>query len=137
MTTLRIEVGRRSGTTVWDVLEGLRIAGCMKDVEIDPDPIAFLPIVDLRAALESEGYYVELRPWPDPPPLPFFTRVRYWPRRAYRWARRVVLRERLEDQFLQDVFDSYGNSKAMHDASTRESPMLRMLRGKAPDDPPP
>lgn len=35
MTTLRIKVGRHSGTKVEDIIEGLRLCGVMKHLEIE------------------------------------------------------------------------------------------------------
>lgn len=130
MTTLRIEVGRRSGTTIADVVAGLDRAGCMKSLEIDPDQIAFLPIDDLRDALVRDGFFVELVPWPPPPPLPLWARVRAWPYRVWMWGRRVVLRETEEEQFARVYWESFVGNDALHRASTRESPMMKAIRDR-------
>lgn len=130
MTTLRIEVGRASGTTIEHVIRGLRIAGCMKDVEIE-EGHAFLPIEELRAALEGDGFYVEVIPQPVPPPVPFWRYVVSWPRRVYFWGRRVLLRESYTDQLVDALMGGY-DGDALHAASTRESPILRMAVSKAP-----
>jgi hypothetical protein len=123
MTTLRIEVARCSGTTIEDVLQGLRLAGCMKHVEIDPGEHQFIPIEELQHALECDGFYVDVRPWPEPPPLPLWRRVRALPRRAYLWGRRVFLGETYTEQYLNAVWGGDA-SDALHRLSTRESPLL-------------
>lgn len=125
MTTLRIEVGRRSGTTVEQVVAGLRMAGVMKDLEIDPGQHQWIPIEELTEALLGDLVFVELVPWPAPPPLPLWRRIRALPYRAYLWARRVVLRESYTEQFLRASMPSDTLASAM----TRECPMLRKLRG--------
>lgn len=132
MTTLRIEVGRRTGTTIYDVLEGLRTAGCMKYLEIDPDAQEYVPIEDLRRVLETEGFDVELVPWPDPPPLPWWRTVRGWPRRVYYWGRRVVLRETHDQQLSRVMADIYGKGDLLHAASLRDSPVMQQLKKEAP-----
>ncbi len=124
MTTLRIEVGRHCSTRVEDVVEGLIRAGCMKSIEIDPSAPAFLPIEELKAALEAELFYVDLVSWPEPPPPPLGRRLRSLPRRLYRWCRRVVLQESYTEQFMAD---RWGDE--LHSLSTRESPMMRKMRG--------
>jgi hypothetical protein len=127
VTTLRIEVARCSGTTIADVLQGLRLAGCMKHIEIDPSEHQFIPYEQLSDALERDGFYVEVRPWPEPPPLPLWRRARALPRRAYLWGRRVFLGETYTEQYLHAV---WGNdpSDALHRVSMAESPLLRMRR---------
>jgi hypothetical protein len=127
LTTLRIDVGRCSGTTIEDIVKGLRLAGCMKSLEMDPNGWEFIPRDELKRALESDGFCVEVVAWPDPPPLPLWQRVRAWPFRIYLWARRVVLRERIEDQFMRDLFGGH-DGDALHAVSTRESPFLRKIR---------
>jgi hypothetical protein len=122
MTTLRIEVARCSGTTVENIIEGLRLAGCMKHIEIDPSEHQFVPYEVLGRALERDGFYVEVRPWPEPPPLPLWRRVRAWPWRAYRWLRRKILGETYTQQYLRDIY------KDSVDLSTRDSPLLRVRR---------
>lgn len=122
MTTLRIEVARCCGTTVESVIQGLRLAGCMKHIEIDPSEHQFLPYEDLVSALERDGFYVEVRPWPEPPPLPLSRRVRAWPRRAWRWLRRLVLRETYTEQYLRDIYGKY------EVLSTRDSPLLQLRK---------
>ena len=121
MTTLRIEVGRCSGTTVEDVIKGLRQAGCMSDIGIYPESMAFLPIEELRAALIGEGFDVEDLEDPPPPPLPWWRLVRAYPRRAYYWLRRVFLRESTADQFLRVLYPPE-RVAAIHRISMRESP---------------
>ncbi len=128
MTTLRIEVGRHCSTRIEDVVEGLIRAGCMKSLEIDPSAYAFLPIDELKAALEAELFYVDLVSWPEPPPPSLGRRLRALPFRVYRWGRRVVLRERYTEQFMAD---RWGDD--LHAVSMRESPLMRKIRGR--DDP--
>jgi len=126
MTTLRVEVGRACSTTIEDVVRGLRLAGCMRSIEIDPTGVQFLPIDDVRKALENDGFDVDLVAWPEPPPLPWWRRVRGWPGRVYRWGRRVVLGETFEEQFISDLFESY-DADTIHKIATRESPFLRKV----------
>lgn len=128
MTTLRIEVGRCSGTTVEDVVAGLRLAGCMKYLEIDPDAHAFLPIEELKAALEGERFDVVVRPEPPPPPLPWWRRVRGWPHRVYYWGRRVFLREREIDQFMHELQKAYEPSDELHRVMMQQSPFLMRIQ---------
>jgi hypothetical protein len=128
MTTLRIEVGRHCSTTIPDVVEGLRRAGCMKYLEMDPDQQCFLDFEELRQALEADGYHVEVRREPPPPPLPLWRRVRAWPMRMYLWARRVVLRETEVDQWLRVLYPP-GRADAIDRMGTRESPVMRKFRG--------
>lgn len=127
MTTLRIEVGRCSGTTVEDVVKGLRRAGCMKYIEIDPDAMAFIPIEALRKALEDEHFEVALVPWPKPPPLPWWRRVRHWPHRVHLWGRRVFLGEKEVDQLARAMWGAYAEGDAINALSNRESPLLAKL----------
>lgn len=124
MTTLRIEVARCTGTTIEDVIQGLRLAGCMKHVEIDPSEHQFLPYEDLVRALEQDGFWVDVRRWPEPPPLPLWRRVRVLPRRAWRWVRRLILRETYTDQYLRDIM---GKDK-FEVLATRESPLVQVRR---------
>jgi len=124
MTTLRIEVGRACGTTVEQVVEGLRLAGCMKYLELDPSACAFLPIDELTAALENDLFTVELRPWPEPPPPSFWRRLRAWPRRVYLWARRRVFHETATEQLM----NAYFNAPEIHAMAMRESPFFSKLR---------
>lgn len=128
MTTLRIEVARYSGTTIQKVVDGLRIAGCMKHLEIDPDDHAFLPIEELKRALEADGFHVDLVPWPVPPPLPWWRRLGGWHRRVYYWGRRVVLRETVEEQLMQ----AFLGSSEVHEMSMRESTLMKALRKREP-----
>lgn len=129
MTTLRIEVGRHSGTTIEDVVEGLRKAGCMKHVELYTDSHAFLPVPELRVALREAGFYVDDITEPPPPPLPWWRYVRAWPRRVYYWGRRVILRESIEDQIVRSMLDIYDRDGSLLNAiSTRESPFMRKVR---------
>jgi len=123
MTTLRVEVGRHVGTSIEDVVQGLRLAGCMHHLEIDPSAYQFFPIDEVRVALENDGFTVDLVPWPAPPPLPLWRRVRGWPGRAYRWGRRLFLGETVEEQFLADIFGATAGDR-LHEASTRASPFL-------------
>lgn len=123
MTTLRIEVGRHCSTRISDVVEGLIRAGCMKSIEIDPSAQAFLPIDELKAALEAELFYVDLVSWPEPPPPSLWRRTRAIPGRVYRWGRRVILRESHMDQYLA-AYDS----PALHRVMMRESPFLAKIR---------
>lgn len=134
MTTLRVEVGRCSGTTVEDVVEGLRRAGCMKDVEIISDAHAFLPIEELKSALEADRYWVDVHPDPPPPPLPWWRRVRGWPRRAYYWGRRIFLRETETEQFVSVLMEAYTPLDSIHAAGMRESPILKRLREQQGDE---
>lgn len=127
MTTLRVEVGRCCGTTVEDVVAGLRRAGCMKYLEIDPDACQHIPIDELKAALEADGFQVELRPEPPPPPLPWWRRVRFVPRRVWFWLRRVFLRETELDQLTNAMMEAYLPMDRLHAASMRESPILARL----------
>jgi hypothetical protein len=132
MTTLRIEVGRCEGTTVEDVVAGLRLAGCMKELEIVPNGGSqFIPIDELQRALEGEAFHVELVPDPEPPPLPWWRWVRTWPRRLHMWGRRVVLRESESDQLMEALFASYVGADAVHRLATAESPMMKKLQRDA------
>jgi hypothetical protein len=128
MTTLRFEIGR-FGTNAQEVAEWLEKApGCRANrfwVEIDPEAHAYVPIEELRVALEAEGFQVDLVPWPDPPPLPWWRYPLSWPRRAYFWARRVVLRESYTEQLARVMYEK---GDLLHAVSTRESPMLRKVR---------
>lgn len=128
MTTLRVEVARRDGTTVEDVVAGLRLAGCMKDIEIIPNGWHHLPIEELRDALIAEGFWVEVVPDPPPPPLPFWMRVRALPRRAYLWGRRLVLHETEEEQLLEAMFGAYRGADKLHEVTMRPSPILQRLQ---------
>lgn len=131
MTTVRIELGRFP-TTVEEVADWIERAPGTRpnrlDVEIDPKAHAYIPIAELQRALEVRGISVELVPWPEPPPLPWWRRVRYWPRRAYYWGRRVVLGETVFEQWARDM---YGNGDAIHDLTTRDSPLLRTVKRDA------
>jgi hypothetical protein len=132
MTTLRVEVGRHCGTTVEDVVRGLQQAGCMKDIEIVPNAGSeWIPIEELKRALEAELFHVELVPDPPPPALPWWRWPLTWPRRVYYWARRVVLRESFTEQ-LAHAF--YRDTSAWEDIATRESPMLRKVRTDSEDE---
>lgn len=131
MTTLRVEVGRRSGTTVDEVVRGLLQSGCMKYVEIEEDCTAFVDIDELKSALEAQHFHVELTSLPPPLPATFWQRTRSLGWRVYWWARRVVLRETEEGQLMR-VF--MPDSDKIHDLSTRESPMMRLLRKNGSDE---
>ncbi len=129
MTTLRIEVGRYSGTTVEDVIKGLRQAGCMKHIEIYPEAFAHLPVEELRAALIGDGFCVSDVFEPPPPPLPWWRYARAYPRRIYYWLRRVFLRESIEDQIVRSMLAIYDRDGSLLNAiSTRESPFMRKVR---------
>jgi hypothetical protein len=127
LTTLRIEVARCTGTTIDEVIQGLRLAGCMKHIEIDPGEHQFLPYEDLVCALERDGFYVEVRSWPEPPPLPLWRRARALPGRAYLWGRRVCLGETVAQQYLNIVWGPTDIDE-VHELSMRESPLLRVKR---------
>ncbi len=136
MTTLRIEVARYSGTSVEDVIEGLRKAGCMSDIGIYPEAHAHLPVEELRAALIGDGFCVSDVFEPPPPPLPWWRYVRAWPRRIYYWLRRVFLRESIEDQIVRSMLDIYDrDGSLLHAISTRESPFMRKVRKDSERDP--
>lgn len=134
MTTLRIEVGRSSGTTVEQVIRGLRMAGCMKYVEIE-EGHAFLPIEELRAELVGDGFYVEIIPQPVPPPVPLWRYVLSWPRRVYFWGRRVLLRESHTDQLVDALMGAYEQQDGWRAASMRESAFLRAVKQDGPAEP--
>lgn len=131
MTALRVEVGRRVGTTVQDVVVGLERAGCMRYLEIEEDATAFLDIDELAETLRRAGFHVELTSLPPPLPATPWQRARSACWRVYWWARRVVLRETVEEQLMR-VFMT--DSDKIHDLSTKESPMMRMLRKQGGDD---
>ena len=125
MTTLRIEVARHSSTRIEDIVEGLRLCGVMKHLEIEaPHGYDFLD-ADQRAELIHELgcnliCVTELPPEPEP--------VIPWHRRLWWFLTRPFRKPITAHDFLAKM---YGDDVGIAKLTNRSSPFLDMPERKS------